>query len=290
MTTVFVAGATGYLGSRIVASSRARGWQVRALVRDRARAEALGIDADAFVEAKPTERAALRGIMAGCDMVVSALGITRQRDGKTYRDVDYQANVNLLEEALDTGIERFGYVHVLNAASMPDVPLVAAKQAFVERLESAPLRGTVICPSGFFSDMEDFLGMARSGRAWLFGDGTLRLNPIHGADLAEATLDALEAGTNRLEIGGPDIFTHAELAGLAFEILGKPVRIIRLPDWTRRAALRLLPRVTPAHVHGPAQFFLSAMGMDMVGTPYGNHHLADHFRQLAAAPEDAAEE
>ncbi|MDV7143788.1 SDR family oxidoreductase [Tropicimonas sp. TH_r6] len=286
MTTVFVAGATGYLGRHIVASCRARGWQVRALVRDRSRAEALGVGADAYVEAKATDRSALRGLMAGCDLVVSALGITRQKDGLTYRDVDFQANVNLLEEALDTGIERFAYVHVLNAEAMAEVPLVAAKQAFVDRLRSAPLRSTVICPSGFFSDMEDFLGMARSGRAWLFGDGALRLNPIHGADLAEAALDAVEAGMDRLEIGGPDIFTHAELASLAFETLDKPVRIIRLPDWTRRAALRILPRVTPAHIHGPVQFFLTAMGLEMVGVPHGCRHLADHYRQLAAVPSE----
>ena len=33
------------------------------------------------------------------DTVISTVGITRQEDGLSYRDVDYQANLNLLEFA-----------------------------------------------------------------------------------------------------------------------------------------------------------------------------------------------
>jgi len=32
--------------------------------------------------------------------------------------------------------------------------------------------------------MADFLEMAKDGRVYLFGDGNLKLNPIHGEDLA----------------------------------------------------------------------------------------------------------
>jgi hypothetical protein len=40
-------------------------------------------------------------------------------------------------------------------------------------------------------------------------------------------------------------------------------------------------------VHGPALFFLTALGQDMTAPPHGTRHLADHFAQLAreaAAP------
>lgn len=43
MSTILVAGATGYLGRFIVAELHRRGYQVRALVRDLGRAEAPGI-------------------------------------------------------------------------------------------------------------------------------------------------------------------------------------------------------------------------------------------------------
>ncbi len=281
MKTVFIAGATGYLGQHLVARFRQRGWQVRALVRDPSRAGAAGISPAEVIVAEATDPQTLRGTMNGVDLVVSALGITRQWDGLTYRDVDYHANVNLLDEALSARVPRFCYVHVLNAKAMQDVPLVEAKQAFVDELRTAPVASTVICPGGYFSDMRDFLSMARSGRVWLFGDGEARMNPIHGADLAEAIAEAVDAGRETLEVGGPDILSQAEIAHLAFAALDRRPAITCLPDWCRRAALWTLRWAGPRHIRGPAQFFLTAMGMDMVGTPHGNRRLADHFSELA---------
>lgn len=42
----------------------------------------------------------------------------------------------------------------------------------------------IVRPTGFFSDMKDFLDMAKDGRVYLFGNGQLKMNPIHGEDLA----------------------------------------------------------------------------------------------------------
>lgn len=286
MKTVLIAGATGYLGQFLVREYMARGWSVRALVRSARKARLQGVPADQLVEAEATRPETLKGRLDGADLVVSSLGLTRQRDGLGYREVDYQANANILQEALSAGVSRFGYVHVLGADRMLDVPLVAAKQAFVDRLTAAPIAASIIAPSGYFSDMEDFLNMARSGRVWLFGDGRHRLNPIHGADLAEAAADAIEAGRAWLDVGGPDIFTQSELAALAFQTLGKPERITALPDLVRRLALRALPVIAPRHIAGPARFFLTAMGMDMVGERAGTRHLAEHFFARAASAPD----
>ncbi len=279
MRTGLIAGATGYLGRFLCSEYRRRGWYVMALVRDKARARA--VDADVLIEAEATQPNSLSGIMDGAELVVSALGITRQTDGLSYRDVDYQANLNLLQEALRAGVAQFGYIHVLNADRMREVPLVAAKAEFVDALQEAPIASTVIAPSGYFSDMGDFLAMAKGGRVWLFGEGTRRINPIHGADLAHATAQATEAGADWLDVGGPEAYSHNELAAMAFEALGRPVRITHLPDVIRRAALAVLPWVTPKHVHGPAQFFLTAMSMDMVGHPHGTRHLKDDFSERA---------
>lgn len=279
MQTVFVAGATGYLGRHLCAEFQRRGAYVIALVRDVNRAGDLAVDS--LVEAEATRPDTLVGAMDGADIVVSALGITRQSDGLGYRDVDFQANVNLLREAERAGVGRFAYIHVLNGDNMRDVALVAAKTAFVRELQASEIASTVIAPSGFFSDMGDFFEMARSGRVWLFGDGGHRINPIHGADLASAAADAVEAGRDWLDVGGPEVFSHVEIAELAFETIGQPAKITRLPDSLRRLTLGILPWITLRRVHGPAEFFLTAMAMDMVGAPRGTHRLADHFRSLA---------
>lgn len=281
--TVFVAGATGYLGRHICSEYHRRGWHVIALVRDVSRVQDLA--ADTLVEAEATRPETLVGIMDDADIAISALGITRQVDGLTYREVDYQANANLLAEAQRAGVTRFGYVHVLNSDSMAHVPLVAAKSAFVRRLKTSGMARTVIAPSGYFSDMGDFLRMAESGRVWLFGSVDHRINPIHGADLAAAIADAMAQGRDWLDVGGPDVLSHTELAEMASAVVDRPVRIIHLPDRIRRILLSLLPALTPQRVSGPATFFLTAMGIDMVGERSGTRHLADYFSEQAPAGE-----
>ncbi|WP_136444048.1 SDR family oxidoreductase [Pacificoceanicola onchidii] len=278
MKHVFVAGATGYLGRFLCAEYRKRGWHVTALIRKSGKTD--GLEADRLIEAEATWPESLVGAMEDIDLVVSALGITRQTDGLTYWDVDYQANLNLLEEARRSGVSRFAYVHVLNADRMDAVPLVAAKSAFVRKLQSSDVASTVIAPTGYFSDMADFLTMAQSGRVWLFGSGEPRINPIHGADLAAAIFEAAEAGVDWQTVGGPETFTQTDLAHLCFDVLGKDHRITYLPDWVRRLILRVLPRLAPGRIAGPAQFFLTASGMNMTAPPTGEHRLADFFQSL----------
>lgn len=280
MQHVFIAGATGYLGRFLCAEYTRRGWHVSALVRDADRAG--GLSADRLIEAEATRPETLAGVMAGAELVVSALGITRQADGPSYRDVDYGANLNLLREAERAGVARFAYVHVLNADAMRHVPLVAAKAEFVEALRASALASTVVAPTGYFSDMGAIFDMARTGRVWQFGDGSPRINPIHGADLAEAVADATDNGRDWLDVGGPDVMSQTQIAQTAFAALGKPPRITRLPDALRRAALAVLPRLTPRRIHGPAQFFLTAIALDMVGECHGTRHLDAHFSERAA--------
>lgn len=279
---VLIAGATGYLGRFLCAEYARRGHHVTALVRDTARAEGL---ADVLVEAEATRPETLTGVMDGVDLVVSSLGITRQADGLGYREVDFQANLNLLREAEAAGVKRFAYVHVLNADAMAGVPLVDAKAALVEALHASDMPATVIAPTAYFSDMGELFAMARSGRVWLFGDGSQRLNPIDGADLAMAIADATDAGLGWAEIGGPEVMTQDEIARAAFAALGSEPRITHLPDALRRAALAILP-ILPRHMSGPARFFLTALGLDMVAPRYGARRLSDHFASLAA---DAAD-
>lgn len=284
MQSVFIAGATGYLGRFLCAAYRSRGYLVTALVRDRRRAEDL--DADVLIEAEATNPETLSGVMDGIDLVVSALGITRQADGLSYEEVDFGANLNLLREAERAEVKRFGYIHVLKAQAMRHVPLVSAKADFVDVLQASRIASTVIAPSGYFSDMGEFLSMARAGRVWLFGSGAKRINPIHGADLSDAVVDATEAGFGWLDVGGPEVFTHVEIAELAFAALERPARITRLPDVLRKAALVVLPWATPRRIHGPAQFFLTALASDMVGEAHGTRRLSEYFRHLAGGTRD----
>jgi len=283
MKKILVAGATGYLGRNFVKALKDRGYWVRALGRSEARLDPIKEFADELFTGEVTDPASLDGLCDGIDVVFSSVGITRQKDGLSYEDVDYQGNKNLLTVAESSGVSKFVYVHVLNAEQLQHVAMIQAKQAFVEDLKRSPLDHTVICPTGFFSDMEEFLSMARSGRVYLFGDGSNRINPIDGADLAEVCVDALESREQRLDVGGPETFTYREIAELAFDVLDKPKRITCLPKKLIAAAVGAMRWVAPVKTYGPIQFLATVMTMDVVGESYGQRRLVDHFRRCSKA-------
>jgi len=278
MKKVLVAGATGYLGQFVVKALKAKGYWVRALGRSAEKLAPVEGYANDLVVGEVTDPDSLYSVCDGIDVVFSSVGITRQKDGLTYHDVDYQGNRNLLTKAEASGVSKFMYVHVLNAEKLEHVTMVQAKQAFVDELKRSTLEHTVICPTGFFSDMEEFLKMARSGRVYLFGDGSSRINPIHGADLAEVCADTLERTESQIDVGGPEVLTYREIAELAFEVLDQPEKVTCIPKSLVSATVGALRWLTPAKFYGPVQFMASVMTMDVIGQPRGQRRLADHFR------------
>ena len=281
MKKILVAGATGYLGRFVVKALKERGYWVRALGRDAARLDSIKEYVDELFIGEVTNPSSLDGICDGIDVVFSSVGITRQKDGLTYTDVDYQGNRNLLSSAKTSDVSKFVYVHVLNAEKLQHVAAVQAKQAFVDDLKRSTVDYTVVCPTGFFSDMDEFFAMACSGRVYLFGDGSNRINPIHGADLAEVCADALESPTRQMDVGGPELFTYREIAELAFDILDKPKKITCFPKKLVSAVVGALRWSTPAKTYGPLQFLTTVMTMDVVGEPHGERRLADNFRRCS---------
>lgn len=278
MAHVIVAGATGYLGRHLVTAFLARGLSVSALVRPGSKA---GFpDEVKVLRGEATRIETLDGLLSGADLVISALGLTRQADRLSYREVDYQANHNLLAAAQAQNVQRFAYVHVLTRGKMTS-ELIAAKSRFVATLQAAPIPSLVIRPGGYFSDLAEVLSMAKSGRVWLVGDGEVRLNPIHGADLAVAIVDAVERGETDVEIGGPEVLSMNEIAAQAFAALGRPAKVSCVPRWVMRAVLGILKPLAPRHVWGPLEFFLAASSHDMIAPAHGDRRLGAFFREHA---------
>jgi uncharacterized protein YbjT (DUF2867 family) len=273
---VLVAGATGYLGQYLVKELKKRNYWVRVLIREASQKKMFD-DVDDFFVAQITKSQTLDGVADGIECVFSTVGITRQKDGLTYMDVDYQGNANLLKEAQGSGVKSFLYISAINGNKLRNLKIFEAKEKFVDELKKSGLDYCILRPNGFFSDMKDFLQMAKNGRVYLFGNGNLRLNPIDGEDLAKVCVDKLIAGEKESTVGGPDIFSQNEIAALALEVWNKPMKITHLPDWTRRFIIWLLRTFTSSKTYGPYEFFLTAMALDNTAPQYGNKKLKDFY-------------
>jgi len=282
MKRVLVAGATGYLGGFVAREFKARGYFVRALARSAKKTDLLWEFTDEIVEAEVTLPETLAHVCEAIDFVFSSIGITRQKDGLTFRDVDYQGNKNLLEAALRAGVRKFVYVSAFNGPNLRNLDIVAAHEDFVDELEASGIDYSVLRPTGYFSDMGEIFEMARRGRVWLIGSGDNRVNPIHGADLAVACVDAMEGDATEINIGGPQTMTWSEVAALAFEILDKPARVSRVPGWLMWSMVRLV-RLFNRHQGELLAFFTTMATTDVVAPATGTHALEAHYRALGAA-------
>jgi uncharacterized protein YbjT (DUF2867 family) len=276
---VLLAGASGYLGRFIANELEKQGYPVRIILRNR---KNIPFDTKNMevVWSEVTKPESLTGILEGIDVVISTVGITKQKDGFTYMDVDYQANKNLLEESKKAGAKKFIYVSAFNADKIRHLKIAAAKEKFVDELKSSGLDYCIIRPNGFFSDMTEFLKMAKKGKAELFGDGNYKMNPIHGKDLAIVCVNSIESEKNVVDVGGPKVFTHNEIVELAFNTMDKKVKIRYMPEWIRRMILWSARTFTSSKKYGPMEFFFTVLAMDMVAPAYGEQRLSVFFDEM----------
>ena len=280
MNKILLAGSTGYLGIYIAEELQKQAYFFRAIARNPEKLKQKDIEANEVLKAEVTKPASITKSCKDIDVVISTVGITRQKEGLTYMDVDYQANMNLLEEAKKSGVKKFIYVSVLNGEKLRNLKICDAKEMFVEQLKKSGLDYCIVRPNGFFSDMSEFFNMAKRGRVYLFGNGELRANPIHGEDLATVCVDAIVKSDKEVEIGGPETLTQNEIASIAFDILGNKPETTHIPDWVRVAILKVVRLFTGSKVYGPVEFFLTVMAMDMLAPEYGKHTLKEYFTNL----------
>jgi len=283
MPKILLAGSTGYLGIYIARELQKKGYDLRAIARDPEKFRQNDIPANELIAAELTNPETIRGCCRDIDGVITTVGITRQKDGLTYMDVDYQANLNLLQEAKKSGVKKFIYISALNGEKLRHLKICAAKELFAEQLKNSGIDYCIVRPNGFFSDMAEFFHMAQKGKVYLFGDGELKTNPIHGEDLAEVCVNAIESPEREIEIGGPETLTQNEIAALAFDVLGEKPKVAYIPHWVRVAILKLVRLFTGSRTYGPIEFFMTVMAMDMIAPRYGKYTLKEHFRTLLDA-------
>jgi len=278
---VLVVGATGYLGKFIVKELKSQGYWVRALSRDNHKIESVKQYVDEVVLGEATKSETINGLCKNIDIVFSSLGITKQKDGLSYMDVDYQANRNVLDEALIENVKTFMFISVFNSNKLRHLEIVKAKERFAQDLKKADIEHIIIRPNGFFSDMTEFFNMANRGRIYLFGNGEFRCNPIHGADLAEACVKWLDTNGGEFNIGGPEILTQNEIASQAFDVLEKMPKITYIPLMVRNLIVKFARIFTSGNRYGPIEFFMTVLAMDMVAPTYGQHTIKQYFKEIS---------
>lgn len=225
---VVLAGAYGNLGADILKRLVKDNHEVVAL--DLAQRD-LGIEGNVtFKKIDVTNPETLVGVCDGADVVISTVGLTKTSATVTNYQIDYQGNLNLLNEAKKAGVKHFAYTSVIKAELAPKVPMLHAKHMFEEELKKSGLTWSIYRPTGYFYDIvKVFKPMIEKGEVTLLGKKPVHANVISTEDLADFVVLHMLDDNKMYNIGGKETYSYEEIANLCFAAAGKEPVIKRAP-------------------------------------------------------------
>lgn len=226
---IAIAGAFGHLGYDILQKAIEKGYEVVALARKEKDNPYKG--KYTFKQIDVTKKETLEGVLENVDVLISTVGLVTKSATLTNYDVDYQGNVNLLDEAIKEKVKRFIYVSVIHAETAPDVPMLDSKYKFEEKLRTSNISYSIVRPTGYFYDIAHvFMPMIEKGKVTLLGKKDYPVNVIDTPDLAAFIIERVEEIDDSMyEIGGKETYTYKEMAQLFFKAANKKVKIKRVP-------------------------------------------------------------
>ena len=145
MATVFVTGATGFLGRRLCAELLRRGHRVRGLVRRGSEGRlAPGCEG---VTGDPLDATTFRDYVKGSDALVHLVGVAHPSPAKAaqFRCIDLASARESMATAVAAGVPHFVYVSVAHPASVMK-EYIAARVEGEAALAASRLNATILRP------------------------------------------------------------------------------------------------------------------------------------------------
>ena len=217
--TIWVTGATGYIGKAVCEALTKRGHDVVALVRDAEIAGRLPELARCRLhQGDLLEPATLNGAATGVDTVIHLVGILRERGMASFESVVVEGTAAVLAEARRAGAKSVLYMSAIGAHRDGTTRYFRTKARAEELVRSSGLawlvaRGSVVLgPAGKFFQL--LRQLTRFPVVPVPGGGAFELQPVLLEDVAQALAQAVERpeAWNRVYgVCGPRRFTLREL-------------------------------------------------------------------------------
>jgi uncharacterized protein YbjT (DUF2867 family) len=250
---ILVAGASGYIGGRLVPALVERGAQVRCLARNPAKLAALPWAGQVdVVEGDVLDRSAVEAAMAGC---TAAVYLVHSMGGSAdFADADRRAAAAFRDGAAAAGVEQIVYLGGLGQDGSTLSPHLRSRHEVGRILADGPvpvteLRAAVIIGSGSASfemlrNLTEVLPVMVAP-TWV----RTRCQPIAIRDVLHYLVASLEVPAARgriLEIGGPEVVTYEEMMATYAAVAGLRRRLVlRVPVLTPRLSSLWVGLVTP---------------------------------------------
>ena len=280
---ILVTGASGYLGSHIIRRLAEAGRPVRALVRNRAWAEAEGRLAGLnieWAEGDVTKPATLPDAVKGVATILHTVAIAIEKGGRRYEDIIVQGTVNIVDAAKAAGVKRFINICQLGADSKLPYRFLAAKGKAQEYVAASGLDWTAFRPAVIWGPEDEFANTFAKLAPLspliypIIGDGQARFQPVWVEDVVTAVVKSLDdPATIRqdYELGGLDVVSIAEIERRTLKAIGARRLMIPLPIPILRIVVTMMELVFPAPPVTTS--LLDLLAVDNTA----NHNVLPHF-------------
>lgn len=218
--TILVTGATGTVGRNVVEQLLARGADVRALVRDPAKA------------ALPAPVEVVQGDLLDVDALRTAFrGVSTLFLLNAVVPDEFTQALIALNIAREAGIERIVYLSVIHSDVYVNVPHFAGKHAVERMIDRMGLAATILRPAYFMQNdlmvRDAVLGhgvypMPIGARGLAMVDAR-DIGEIAAIELVRRERAATALPAERINLVGPDTLTGADVAAIWTDVLGRPV-------------------------------------------------------------------
>jgi NADH dehydrogenase len=225
---IFIAGGTGFVGGHLTAELRQRGHELILLNHSDSAAKN---DRTTFVKGDVTTPASYSTAMKGCDAVINLVGIIREFPAKgiTFERLHVEATASMVSATQHAGVLRYLQMSALGTQVDAVSNYHRSKWRAEEIVRGSSLAWSIFRPSLIFGPKDAFVNMLAANLRLTpvmptMGDGTYRLQPIHGSDVARCFADALEkpeTAGQTYQLCGEDRLTYRELLDAIAEAMGK---------------------------------------------------------------------
>jgi uncharacterized protein YbjT (DUF2867 family) len=218
--TILVTGATGTIGRHVVEQLVKRGADVRALVRNPAKANF------------PAGVVAVQGDLLDVDSLRAAFsGVSTLFLLNAVVPDEFTQALTALNLAREAGIERFVYLSVIHSDRYVNVPHFAGKFGVERMIEQMGFKATILRPA-YFMNNELMIKDAVTGYGvYPMPIGSKGLAMIDARDIGEiAAIELIRRETSaatlpieRINLVGPDTITGAKAAAIWSDVLGRSI-------------------------------------------------------------------
>jgi len=249
---IFMIGGTGFVGAHLSHRLAALGHQVTVASRrpERYRQYRVG-SGIRLVQCNPYDPEELAAQFADCDCVINLAGILNESGSSTFSRVHVELPRSIVKAMRETGVSRLLHMSALNAdVNEPRGRYLKTKGEGENLVQQSPgIEVTSFRPSVIFGPGDSFFrrfaGLVKLMPLPVFplACASARFAPVFVGDVVEAFVYGLEHTTTagqRLELCGPKVYTLAQLVEYTARLIGKPTRVIGLPDFAARLQGRVM--------------------------------------------------